>query len=119
MLMGALPTVEEPIRRRPGIATESIDRLSFCYTRVWVLRRFAPEESPVARGPLGSSVLLSTHGIGGAHDMNALSAYRCERFAQGVEDVIGSDDVAQPVAVQIRQQRRFGVNQHQRYAVAN
>ena len=51
--------------------------------------------------------------------MNALSAYRGERFVQGVEDVIGADDVDQAVAVQIGPQRRFRVNEHQRYAAAD
>jgi hypothetical protein len=31
--------------------------------------------------------------------VNALSAYRGERFVQGLEDVIGADDVAQARAV--------------------
>ena len=70
-------------------------------------------------GSQSSSLLLFTDRIRGGHDMNAMSAYRGERFTKGVEDVIGSDDVAQPVATQIRPQRRLGVNQHQRYAAAN
>jgi hypothetical protein len=37
--------------------------------------------------------------------MNALSAYRFERFMQGVEDVIGADNVTQAVTLQIGPQR--------------
>src|SRR5208283_5247216 len=70
-------------------------------------------------GSQSSSLRLFSDRIGGGHDMNAMSAYRGERFTQGVENVNGSDDVAQPEAVQIRPQRRLGVNQHQRYAAAN
>ena len=50
--------------------------------------------------------------------MNAPCAYRGEGFVQGVEDVIGADDVAQAVAAQIVPQRRLWVYQHQRYAAA-
>ena len=51
--------------------------------------------------------------------MNALSPYCGERFMQGVENVIGADDVAQAVAEQIGPQRRFRVYEHQRYAAAD
>ena len=47
------------------------------------------------------------------HDTNTLSAYRGERLAQGVEDVIGADDVGQAVAVQIGLQGRLHVDEHQ------
>jgi hypothetical protein len=40
------------------------------------------------------------------------AAYRFERFMQGVEDVIGADNVAQAVAVQIGPQRRFRVYEY-------
>jgi hypothetical protein len=39
--------------------------------------------------------------MGDGHSMNALSAYRFERFVQGVKDVIGADNVTQAVAVEI------------------
>jgi hypothetical protein len=53
----------------------------------------------VGCGPCGSSVLLSSYGIGDGHSVNALSAYRGERFMQGVDDVIGTDNIAQAVAM--------------------
>jgi hypothetical protein len=37
---------------------------------------------------------LFTDRIRRAHDMNAPFAYRSERFMQGVENVIGADEVA-------------------------
>jgi hypothetical protein len=40
-------------------------------------------------------VLLSSHRIGVRHGISALSAYRGQRFVQGLEDVIGADEVAQ------------------------
>jgi hypothetical protein len=58
-------------------------------------------------------------GSGMGHGMNALSAYRGERFAQGVEDVVGTDHVGKAVAVQIGPQRRFGMYEHQRYTAAD
>jgi hypothetical protein len=51
--------------------------------------------------------------------MSALSAYRGERFAQSVEDVIGADHVTKAVAVEIGQQRSFSMYEHQRYAAAD
>jgi hypothetical protein len=59
----------------------------------------------------GSSVLQSSRGIGVGHGINPLSVYRGERFVQGLEDVIGADDVVQAVAVQIGSQRRFRMNE--------
>ena len=50
--------------------------------------------------------------------MNAPLANCSERFAQGFEDVIGDDDLAQAVTVQISQQRRLSVYEYQRYAAA-
>ena len=44
--------------------------------------------------------------------MNALSAYRFERFMQGIEDVIGADNVTQAVSVEIGPQRRFRMYEH-------
>ena len=72
-----------------------------------------------ASGSPGSSVFLSSPGIGVGHGISALSAYRGQRFVQGLEDMVGADDVAQAVAVQIGPQRRFRVNEHQRYAEAD
>jgi hypothetical protein len=71
---------------------------------IWVIQFGQPwnrdEASPI--GSPSSSLLLFTDRIRGGHDTNAMSAYRGECFTQGVENVIGSDDVLQPVAVQIR-----------------
>ena len=41
--------------------------------------------------------------------MNTMSAYRGERLVQGVEDVIGADDIGQAVAVEIGPQGRLRV----------
>src|SRR6266481_2870458 len=43
---------------------------------------------------------------------NTLFSYRGECLMQGVEDVIGADDVGQAVAVQIGPQRRLCVHEH-------
>jgi hypothetical protein len=49
---------------------------------------------------------------------NTLSAYHSQRLAQAVEDMIGTDDVGQAMAVQIGLQGRLRVCEHQHNAVA-
>src|SRR5215510_9749289 len=49
---------------------------------------------------------------------NTLSAYHSQRLAQAVEDMIGTDDVGQAMAVQIGLKGRLRVCEHQHNAVA-
>ena len=49
---------------------------------------------------------------------NTLSAYHSQRLAQAVEDMIGTDEVGQAMAVQIGLQGRLRVCEHQHNAVA-
>ena len=48
---------------------------------------------------------------------NTLPAYHSQRLAQAVEDMIGTDDVGQAMAVQISLQGRLRVCEHQHNAV--
>src|SRR5262252_1823858 len=62
---------------------------------------------------------VAFHGWGGRYGTNTLSAYRGERLVQTVEDMLASDDVGQAVPVEIGQQGRLGMDQHQHDSLAS
>ena len=54
----------------------------------------------------------------GLHGMNTFFPYHCQHLTQAVEDMIGTYDVGQAMAVQIGLQGRLRVCEHQHNAVA-
>src|SRR4029450_3513128 len=58
------------------------------------------------------------YGWGGGRGTNTLSAYRGERLVHTVEYMLCTDDVSQAMTVEIGQQGRLGMDQHQPDAVA-
>src|SRR5262245_66169893 len=81
----------------------------------------SPSEVSPARFPMLASPwarIISSNFSLTSHRPKTLSAYHSQRLAQAVEDMIGTDDVGQAMAVQIGLQGRLAVCEHQHNAVA-